>query len=187
VKIACLGWGSLIWDPRVLPIRGSWFEDGPFLPIEFGRESNGKRITLVIANVEHTVQSLWALISVANIEEAKRKLAERESISEGNIRYSIGFWERSTGACHGKVAAQIGTWAERQHLDAVVWTNLKCGFTGTRGQMPTYAQILKHLKGLQHEESKVSEEYVRRAPIQIDTEYRRRLVMDLGWAPLKAQ
>jgi len=27
--IVCLGWGSLIWDHRDLPIGGGWRNDGP--------------------------------------------------------------------------------------------------------------------------------------------------------------
>ena len=39
MKIACLGWGSVIWDPRALPIQREWFKDGPFAPVEFTRQS----------------------------------------------------------------------------------------------------------------------------------------------------
>ncbi len=89
MNIACLGWGSLIWDQRSLPVRGKWFDDGPVLPIEFARESSGRRITLVIADVEYTVRSLWALMSVKTLEEAKSQLAEREGVSEKKINFGV--------------------------------------------------------------------------------------------------
>ncbi len=37
MKIAILGWGSLIWDRRDLQIAGDWQQGGPVLPIEFSR------------------------------------------------------------------------------------------------------------------------------------------------------
>lgn len=49
MKIACLGWGSLIWNPGDLKIKTEdWFSGGPILPIEFVRISTDKRVTLVI-------------------------------------------------------------------------------------------------------------------------------------------
>ncbi|MDN3523086.1 hypothetical protein [Halomonas ramblicola] len=185
MKIACLGWGSLIWDPRGLPIRGNWFEDGPILPIEFARESGGKRVTLVIVEQGTLVRTLWALMSVVALEDAKAALAEREGISEENIKYSIGYWCSETETSHGRCEAQIGAWAKELGLDAVVWTNLKCGFRNARDKMPTYEQILDHLQTIDHEERQVAERYIRRAPVQIDTKFRRWLTRDFGWDPIE--
>lgn len=185
MKIACLGWGSLIWAPGSLPIRREWFEDGPLLPIEFARESSDRRITLVIANVGRTVRTLWALMAVDSLDKAKSALAVREGISDNNIRYSIGYWDATSNSSHGECAADIGAWASTLRLDAVVWTNLRVGLKGKRDELPGYEQVLNHLRSLPHEQRKVAEEYVRKAPGQIDTEYRRNLERDLGWTPIE--
>ena len=151
MNIACLGWGSLIWDPRAIPIRGKWFDDGPNLPIEFARESADGRITLVIANVDYQVHALWALMSSKKLNDAKKALADREGISDKNIKYSIGFWDGRSGKSHGLRAAEIGAWAKNLNIDAVVWTNLKFGFKENRDKMPTYANIIGHLHSLTYE------------------------------------
>ena len=66
--IACLGWGSLIWDPKDLPIESGWHTDGPHLPVEFTRVSGGERLTLVITEGALPVSVLWSSLSVTSLE-----------------------------------------------------------------------------------------------------------------------
>jgi hypothetical protein len=90
--IACLAWGSLVWDPRELPVRHEWFTDGPLLPIEFARQSNDDRVTLVLLPEAPLVRSLWALMSVTGLEAAKVALADREGRKGKTDK--IGYWTR---------------------------------------------------------------------------------------------
>lgn len=183
MKIACLGWGSLIWDARELPLSTSWKKDGPLLPIEFARESADGRITLVLIDSKNTARSLWALMNVDNINDAKTALAQREGISDKNIKYSIGFWDMASSCYHGHSSSEIEAWATKMNLDGVVWTNLKYGFKQSRGEMPEYSYILSHLQNLSSKQRSVAENYVRETPMQVNTKYRGKLEADLNWLP----
>jgi hypothetical protein len=46
--IACLGEGTLVEDARELPVHGRWLEDGPFVSVEFAKQSSDGRLTRVI-------------------------------------------------------------------------------------------------------------------------------------------
>ena len=74
MKIACLGWGSLIWRPESLLIQRQWFQDGPFLPIDFLRQSKDGRLTLVINETSKSVRTLWALMDTDDLNKAKTSL-----------------------------------------------------------------------------------------------------------------
>lgn len=178
--IACLGWGSLVWDARGLPLRDGWLEDGPPLHIEFGRQSSDQRLTLVIAPDNCTeVRSLWALLAVANLDDAREALRLRE-----------GTVERQIGALRvGMAGAQpneqvIQEWARPRGLDAVIWTALPPRLGG-REVMPTEEEAVGYLRGLSGEPRQRAESYIRRAPAQIDTAYRRRFQHEFGWTPLR--
>ena len=53
-------------EARKLNIENKWFEDGPLLPIEFTRQSDNGRMTLIIDNAAKPVRTLWALMTSEN-------------------------------------------------------------------------------------------------------------------------
>ena len=92
MKIAILGWGSLIWDKRDLPIVGDWQKDGPKLWIEFSRISRkGERagcLTLVIdERSEEESISLYAVSPRTDLAKAIADLQEREGTSQNDIGF----------------------------------------------------------------------------------------------------
>ncbi len=166
--IACLGWGSLIWDnSRPFETKGNWQNDGPALPIEFARQSKDDRITLVITDSEHDVPTLWAELDVASLDKAISMLAKREGCQQG----SIGRWPNNLERrfpCQDKICA----WATTKGLTAVVWTALDPGMKGNRGTAPTLAQVQNHLATLDKSSQAGAIEYIHRAPKQVETPYR---------------
>jgi hypothetical protein len=181
MQIACLGWGSLVWNPSSLPIHGEWFGDGPFLPLEFARQSSRGRITLVITSVPDRVRALWALLTSSDLQSAKKVLAHREGVI-GHIEREIGFWTPSGSSGH-RAADIIGDWASNKSLDAVVWTALEPGLRGHRGTLPNQSEVLGFLRKLPQHQRRAAEEYIRNSPLQIDTRYRRQIEKELGWSP----
>lgn len=182
-RIACIGWGSLVWKPQLLPISGGWKYDGPSLPVEFARHSADGRITLAICPAVARVATCWTYLDVSSIDEAAEKLGLREydKASPKWINDYIGRWDRHTGKSSGMESQTIAAWAALRELDGVVWTNLPCKFGGNNNVMPTADQVITHLQSLVGKERESAEEYVRKAPKQIDTLYRRSIVQELGW------
>ena len=174
MRIACLGWGSLIWNPRTLPIKRYWFEDGPMIKVELARVSQDKRVTLVLTQEGTLVRSLWALMDCKNISSARRALVCRESTSE---KY-VGSFE--PGDSDPDNIQELPKWLDEKSLDAVVWTSLPTKLIENNDN-PTEGQILEHLKCLRGSERQNAEQYIRKAPPQIDTDYRRRIEAELGW------
>ena len=197
MNVVCLGWGSLIWDKRCLPVSGRWNCDGPSLPIEFARESGDGRITLVVAKGTACVPVLWCNLCpdhINDIDQAKSVLAVREGVAKKNIKCFIGFW--TPDDCSGHIGADIiGEWAQSCNIDAVVWTALESGLKPNsefklepdikrkRDCVPDIEDIIKHLKNLPEKNRQKAEEYVRKAPRQIETNYRTAIETKLGWTP----
>src|SRR4051794_32940403 len=117
--IACLAWGSLVWDPRELPIQRSWFNDGPFVPVEYLRQSSDTRITLVLAPTAVPVRSLWAVLDLPDVDAAREALRKREGTSRDRPEH-IGSWSADV-----ETAPAIGgltEWAHATGVEAIIWT-----------------------------------------------------------------
>ena len=176
-NIACLGWGSLIWDPRELPVQRHWFKDGPLIRLEFARQSQNQRITLVIECSARPVRSLWTLMDSETLENAHEALRLRE----GKVKSDhIGKWSVGTRAPDS--IPELDKWASTKQLDHVIWTALPPRI-GKEERTPTAEEVISHLQKLTGTERDDAEQYIRRAPLQIDTAYRRHIEEVLHWFP----
>jgi hypothetical protein len=181
MKIAILGWGSLIKEPRDLPIVGEWQPDGPKLWIEFSRISrNGERagcLTLVIdEKCESEVTTLHVISKRSDLHQAISDLQKREGTSTDDI----GFCEVATGRIapnalsrHPKSCERIDAWAKDKKLDAVIWTALPRRFKDAISIPFTPATALNYLNALPAPTKEKALAYIHSAPGQTMTPFRR--------------
>lgn len=186
LQIACLGWGSLLWDPRSLPMAGSFKADGPWLPIEFSRVAQDGRVTLAIDPAAPVIQTYWVRLSVSTLEDAVSGLGAREKISPERWKDWIGLQTRDLPECNSgettpEVRDTIASWLAEKPLDAVVWTALP--LRGPKGSVghPTLDALLRHLSRLEGAALARAEEYIRRAPVATQTPRRACFEAELGW------
>jgi hypothetical protein len=181
MKIACLGWGSLIWNPDDLLIKREWLVNGPFLPIEFARQSNDGRLTLVITKSAKPIRTLWAEMSTTNLEIAKKSLSIREGIAEKNMSSLIGCVKSDEIITNDKLKIVVRDWALDLKIDAVIWTNLPTKFNKKSHNEPSLEEAVDYLNNLDVNKKSRAEEYIRRAPKQIETDLSRKFESEFGW------
>ena len=177
MNIACLGWGSLMWEPGALPLAGEWYRDGPALPIEFSRVADGGELSTAICLNAPSVKVCWALLAVSSVEEACAALREREQIPEereGAIASLL---------VSRKPVGVLMEWAWERRIDAVIWTALPPRFDGIEGRVPSVEDAVAYLSGLTGETLQHARDYIEQVPEQIDTPYRRIIRRQLGWHP----
>lgn len=182
--IACLGWGSLVWDPGELSIQCQWFNNGPLIHVEFARQSQDGRITLVLNNNASPVRALWAVLDCSNLAAAMFNLRKRERIPEKNENKHIGSW--SVGQPAPTLIPDLVEWAAANGVAHVIWTNLPPKFNDEEKE-PSSDQVVQYLAGLTGAKREAAERYVRCTPRQIDTTNRRRIEAVLGWTAIEAK
>jgi hypothetical protein len=181
MRIAILGWGSLIWDPRELPRTGVWQPGGPVLPIEFSRVSMDRRLTLVIDPANGVpVVTRYVVSPREELNDAVNDLRERE----GTEAQYIGFVNVGNAAArrgvHPPFVQVIHEWAAAHGFDAVVWTDLPSNFHEVTHQPFSVQQATDYLSNLTAAAADRARRYVQNAPPEVNTPVRRAL-QDAGW------
>lgn len=184
MKIAILGWGSLLWEPGEFFnewIELPWNLDGPELKIEFSRISNKRdgALTLVIDEANGTPTAVaWCLSKRKLLEDTVADLRCREETTMANIGRIILADNAEATASPDK---EIIAWAKAKKIDAVVWTALESNFAKEKGTPFTVDAAVAHLKGLYATGKKRAAEYVREAPDFVQTKLRTALKDETGY------
>lgn len=179
MKIAIIAWGSLVWDPRTLKIKGDWDNNGPMLDIEFSRVSKDGRLTLVIDLINgESVRTYFAESVRSDLGDAIADLRDRE----GTIRKRIGFVDLTSGTNskaefpeQNDVFTTIDDWCRNKKYDAAVWTALPSQFKEQTKLDFSVDNAIAYLKGLPKSARENAMKYIRKAPSKITTPVRRKI------------
>lgn len=188
LKIAILGWGSLIWDirPEFDEFHEEWLCDGPELKLEFSRisESRKRALTLVIdEQCGEVCRVAYALSKRKRLNDAVCDLRCREGTILERIGYaSVG----NAGSGQPNVPDTVRAWAKEKKIDAVVWTGLQSNFESETKKPFSIPQALTHLKELAADGKAMAAEYVWRAPNFVRTPLRSALEVEPWFAHLDA-
>jgi len=180
MKIAFLGWGSLIWNPEKLKTKGDWHKDGPLLPVEFSRISNNGRLTLVLYPGKK-LPVLWIYSGIDNLNDAIKNLKEREQTKESWIGYFSIRENKYNCNTIPSILEDIKNWAIEKNIDSVIWTDLPSNFEENTSEKFNTDSIIKYLVNLPDSKKQIAREYIKKAPFQIMTPIRKEIEKTLGW------
>lgn len=176
MKIVCIGWGSLIWDQGDLKTKGNWNNNGPKLPIEFARQSQNGRITLVIEENAAPLTTLWILMDTNSISEACESLMKREGTASRHIHYISNKMEPKNS-----IQKTILSWLESKDLDCAIWTGLPPKFNKEDFLVPTVPELFDYFDNLTNDTLELVKEYIIKTPKQIDTKVRQEIEKRYDW------
>lgn len=178
MKIAILGWGSLLWDKKADfdDHHGDWQLDGPHLKLEFSRVSKTRNdaLTLVIDTTNgSSCQVAYTFSKHINPDDAISDLRCREGTSIKHIGFYFSDGSRIQSHDDESLGA-ITAWASNNKIDVVVWTGLSSNFKEkSKCEVPfSVDNALLHLQKLDAEGKAKAAEYVWRAPSFISTPLR---------------
>jgi len=114
----------------------------------------------------------------ADLPAAKEALRSREGLTSKEWERDIGVWK--SGDAVPDTIPDLPIWAKAHGLDAAIWTALGPKLDDIAS--PSADQVINYLRKLTGPARDYAERYIRCAPRQIDTDYRRRIEAELGWS-----
>jgi hypothetical protein len=181
MKIAILGWGSLLWEDRPEFDKQHdepWQYDGPELKIEFSRISTSRQGALTLVLDEDNGSPMvvaWCLSKRKTVEDAICDLRCRE----GTVIRNIGCVRLPADISQ---PPEIGDWAREKNLDAAIWTRLPSNFGTETKKSFSVAAAVEYIKTLDACGKAKAAEYVWRAPGFVQTRVRNALQRE-PWFP----
>jgi hypothetical protein len=180
MRIAILGWGSLLWDPRELQLATPFELAGPNLPIEFCRISKNRRLTLIIDETFGTLCQTYAAVSAFdNLDDAVENLRLREEMpNAADVGVIItASPERSALAAerHPHAVETIADWALHAGYGAAIWTALGSVFETQTKEPFSVTAAMRFLEDLKQNDAEAfarALEYIHRAPFATQTPVR---------------
>ena len=182
MKIAVVGWGSVVRDPRELRAAAQFAPNGPLLPVEFCRVSRGRRLTLVIDETFGSVCTTYSAPSALDtLDAAMKNLQAREDMRD--VR-GVGFVDLVSGTQsdiamqrHPDAIATIAAWAQSNGYDAAIWSALASNFhePGKGGEPFSVTAAMRYLEALRGEDTAgfaSAVAYIHDAPAEVDTPVR---------------
>ncbi len=185
MRIAILGWGSLLWDDE--SDRGrefnrhlkdkKWHRDGPCLSLEFSRISKSRdgALTLVLDYTNgRPCQVRYAFSKRRCWRDAACDLRTRE----GTILEHIGCYlptepeENRWQNALNDSKANIEEWARANRIDVVVWTALKSNFQSKKSEPYSVQAAKRHLQSLDRKGRESPVQYIVKAPYSVHTPLR---------------
>lgn len=181
MKIAILGWGSLLWDkrPEFDDQHDDWKFDGPSLKIEFSRVSQTRNdaLTLVLdTNNGTSCQVAYALSKRKNPDDAVCDVRSREGTTLKNVGFCFADNSRNQ-AREIEILKTIQDWASKMKIDVVIWTDLQSNFQQkSRSKKPfSIEAALCHIQALDSSGKAMAAEYVWCSPAFVSTPLRQAL------------
>jgi hypothetical protein len=123
-------------------------------------------------------------MDAADLPAARASLRKREGIPEKHEEKYVATW--SVGQESPPLMPALDNWAHAHGLGHVVWTNLPPRFNDVE-VVPRTEEVVQYLRGLTGARRDSAERYVRFAPRQVDTAYRREIEAALGWSAREAR
>ncbi len=176
MRIATLGWGSLLWEggAEFDRWRADWAHDGPILKVEFARISQKRlqALTLVIDDAHGAATTVaWCLSKRATLQDAVCDLRCREGTTVDQIG-SVVITPKDESPKNTSAERPIEAWARARDLDAVIWTALESNFEEKTKKAFSVDAGIAHLKSLPPEAKVKAAEYIWRAPNFVRTPLR---------------